>query len=43
MPMIVESLRIWRELESEIGEDVGYRETGCLFLASDRKQLDTFS
>lgn len=43
MPMIVESLRIWRGLEDEIGEDVGYRETGCLFLASDRRQLDTFS
>lgn len=42
MPMIVESLKIWRELENEIGEDVGYRETGCLFLASDQKQLETF-
>ena len=42
MPMIVESLRIWRDLEREIGEDVGYRETGCLFLARDEKQLETF-
>ena len=42
MPMIVESLGIWRSIADEIGEDVGYRETGCLFLARDQAQLDTF-
>ena len=35
MPMIVESLDIWRELSDEIGEDVGYEQTGCLFLANN--------
>jgi glycine/D-amino acid oxidase-like deaminating enzyme len=40
MPMIVESLRIWRGLEEEIGEDVGFAETGCLFAARTNKQLD---
>lgn len=43
MPMIVESMEVWRGLADEIGEDVGYRETGCLFLAKDQKQVDTFS
>ena len=43
MPMIVDSLRIWRELSDEVGEDVGYEQTGCLFLASDEKQLEEFS
>jgi glycine/D-amino acid oxidase-like deaminating enzyme len=43
MPMIVESMNIWRGLADEIGEDVGYRETGCLFLAKEDKQLDTFN
>jgi glycine/D-amino acid oxidase-like deaminating enzyme len=43
MPMIVESLRIWRELEKEIGEDVGFAETGCLFAARTNKQLDEYA
>jgi len=34
MPMIVESLRIWRGLEQEIGEDAGFEEQGVLFAAS---------
>lgn len=39
MPMIVESLKIWREMESLIGEDVGFTEAGCLFLARNEKEL----
>jgi glycine/D-amino acid oxidase-like deaminating enzyme len=42
MPMIVESLRIWRGLSDEIGEDVGYEQTGCLFLGADDKELEQF-
>ncbi len=41
--MIVESLRLWRTLADEIGEDVGYEQTGCLFLGSDDKELEQFS
>jgi glycine/D-amino acid oxidase-like deaminating enzyme len=33
-------LQIWRGLEEEIGEDVGFAETGCLFAARTNKQLD---
>lgn len=40
MPMIMESLRIWRGLEAEIGEDVGFVQGGCLYLAHDQKELD---
>ena len=40
MPMIMESLRIWRGLEAEIGEKVGFAEGGCLYLARDQKELD---
>ena len=43
MPMIVESLNIWRNLADEIGEDVGFVQTGCLFAASSDAQLDEFS
>jgi len=34
MPMVVESLRIWRSLKAEIGEDVGFHEGG-IFIAAN--------
>jgi glycine/D-amino acid oxidase-like deaminating enzyme len=43
MPMIVEALRIWRGLEKEIGEDVGYSEQGVLFAAKNEKQVEQYS
>jgi glycine/D-amino acid oxidase-like deaminating enzyme len=43
MPMIVESLRIWRGLEREIGENVGFNETGVLFSANTDKELDSLA
>ena len=43
MPMIVESLRIWRRLAEEIGEDVGYREQGILYLVDDDRQLERYA
>ena len=43
MPMMVESLRIWRSLADEIGEDVGFRQTGCLYAARDDDQLENYA
>lgn len=43
MPMILESLNIWRTLATEIGEDVGYRQTGCLYAARDDEQLEHYA
>lgn len=43
MPMIVESLKIWRTLAEEIGEDVGFRQTGCLYAARDDDQLAQYA
>ena len=43
MPMIVESLRIWRQLGEEIGEDLGYRQHGILYLINDDKQLERYA
>ena len=43
MPMIVESLRIWRGLGEEIGEDVGYRERGILYLVDEDRQLERYA
>ena len=43
MPMIVESMNIWRTLAEEIGEDVGYTQKGCLYAARDVDQLDRYA
>jgi len=43
MPMIVESMRIWRGLEDEIGEDVGYTEQGVLYTATTDRQMDLYA
>ena len=42
LPIMIESMRIWRGLAEEIGEDVGFSETGCLLAASDDAQLAGF-
>ena len=43
MPMIVESLRIWRQLGEDLGEDLGYRQHGILYLADNDKQLARYA
>ena len=40
IPMMQESLRIWGELNNEIGEDVGFTRGGCFFTANTDKQLE---
>lgn len=40
LPMIMDSLRIWRGLEAEIGEDVGFVQGGGLYLARDEAEMD---
>jgi glycine/D-amino acid oxidase-like deaminating enzyme len=41
IPMMLESLRIWDELEQETGEDVGFVRRGCYFTARSRKELES--
>jgi len=43
MPMIVESMRIWRGLEDEIGEDVGYTEHGVFYAATTDEQMNEYT
>jgi len=43
LPMMIESMNVWRGLESEIGEDVGFIQGGCLFAARRQKELDGFA
>lgn len=39
LPMMIESMKIWRELAYELGEDVGFTQGGCLFTANNDKQM----
>jgi glycine/D-amino acid oxidase-like deaminating enzyme len=39
MPLIMESLRIWRGLAAKLGEDVGFHQGGALYLASSEREL----
>ena len=39
LPLMMRSLRLWQELASELGEDIGFRQSGSLYLAEDQAQL----
>ncbi len=40
LPIMKESLQIWKGLAAEIGEDLGFRQTGCLYLAETAAMQD---
>ena len=42
LPMMIESMRIFQSLESEIGEDVGFRQGGCLYTGSTDLDMELF-
>jgi len=42
LPMMIESMNIWRELKADTGEDVGFVQSGCLFTARKQQELDLF-
>jgi len=42
LPMMIDSIRIFRNLERDIGESVGFAEGGCLFTARSDKDLESF-
>lgn len=43
LPMMIESMNIWRGLEVEIGEDVGFNQGGCLYMARNEKELGKYA
>jgi len=43
LPMMIESMNIWRGLEVEIGEDVGFTQGGCLYMAGNEKRLQEYA
>ncbi|MGB5066216.1 MAG: FAD-dependent oxidoreductase, partial [Albidovulum sp.] len=42
LPMMIESLAIWKGLEAEAGADLGFRQTGVLYLANGAKDIADF-
>ncbi|MDX1405426.1 MAG: FAD-binding oxidoreductase [Woeseiaceae bacterium] len=43
IPMMLESLRIWDSLAVDIGEDVGFTRSGCLYLTDNEKLLADYT
>lgn len=39
LPMMIESMNIWSTLADEIGEDVGFHKTGCIYMAHNEKEM----
>lgn len=42
LPIMMESMRIWRELSDQIGPDLGFTQNGSLYLCENRAQLDRY-
>ncbi len=42
LPMMIESNRIFCELEDDIGESIGFAKCGCMFMASSDKDMQQF-
>ncbi|MGY8997490.1 MAG: NAD(P)/FAD-dependent oxidoreductase, partial [Alphaproteobacteria bacterium] len=42
LPLIMESLRIWRGIEKEIGDEVGFHQGGVIYTAKNDRDLDEF-
>lgn len=43
LPLMVESNRLWQGLEAELGEPLGWRQEGVLYLAYDEQRLAEFA
>ena len=42
LPLAVEALAIWPSLPAELGQDIGWRANGCVFLAEDEAERSRF-
>jgi glycine/D-amino acid oxidase-like deaminating enzyme len=42
IPLIIESLRIWRGLAEETGEDLGFKQAGVFYLADTQEQVAAY-
>ena len=42
LPIMVESLSIWKRLALQMGDGLGFRQTGVLYLAKTQREIDGF-
>ncbi len=42
LPTIMESLRLWRGLGEEVGEDLGFRQTGVIYAADSEADMASY-
>ena len=42
LPIMTESLAIWKRLAAEMGEGLGFRQTGVMYLAKTQREIDGF-
>lgn len=42
LPIMVESLSIWKRLSAEMGDGLGFKQTGVLYLAKTQKEIEGF-
>ncbi|TMV90795.1 FAD-binding oxidoreductase [Thioclava sp. BHET1] len=40
LPLSTESLRLWEEMSRDIGEDLGFRRCGLLYLSNDEAEIE---
>jgi glycine/D-amino acid oxidase-like deaminating enzyme len=43
LPLALEALALWPTLERELGETIGWRQTGCIFVAETEAERATFA
>jgi glycine/D-amino acid oxidase-like deaminating enzyme len=43
LPMATKALALWDAMRQDIGEDVGFRRCGLLYLSNDADEIDTWS
>ena len=43
LPLMMRSLELWRQLSNDLGEDFGFTQGGCLYLAENAAQFDELS
>ena len=42
LPIMMESMQIWRNLSMQIGADIGFEQNGSLYLCENQNQLDSY-
>ena len=43
LPIMMESMRIWSDFSRQFGNDIGFQQTGSLYLCENQTQLDSYN